>query len=575
MSESDSYYIGIDVGTGSARAAIIDIKGQLVSLDVQPIITHNPKHDIYEQSSSNIWSSITTCVQNIMKQSKLQPHQIKGIGFDATCSLVVLDKQGNPQSIDQASNFADNEFNVILWADHRAIEQANRINATHHNVLRYVGNIISPEMEIPKTLWLKENMPEDLWNSIGHLMDLPDFLTYRATGSLARSTCSLTCKCSYLPRLVGKGWEPSFFKEIGLGCLVDEDFARMGGNDQENVLEAGDPVGSGLTEEAAKELGLLPGTPVGSAIIDAYAGAIATLGATPYGTSEREDMLSSLDDSLKTQGPSRLAIICGTSSCHIAMSPNPIFVNGVWGPYRSVMVGNMWCAEGGQSSTGQLIDFIVNTHPALAEARQKSAEKNLNIYAYLAQHLVLLQTQRGLKHIQELTKHLHIYPDFHGNRSPLADPSLRGTIVGISLDKSIDDLALRYLATLQAIAWQTRHIIETLNKEGYTIDTLCMSGGLCKSLLFVKILADVTQCRIILPESIDGAVVIGAAFLGAKASGLSTDLWDIMVRLGRAGSTILPDKDQQVVEMNGRRYKVFLAMLDDQKRYRDIMDSSN
>ncbi|GAN02346.1 pentulose kinase [Mucor ambiguus] len=574
MSESSAYYIGIDVGTGSARAAIIDVEGQLISLDVQPIITHNPKHSIYEQSSSNIWSSITTCVRNIMQQSELQPHQIKGIGFDATCSLVVLDKQGSPQSIDQASNFTDNNFNIILWADHRAIEQANRINATHHDVLRYVGNTISPEMEIPKTLWLKENMPKDLWNSIGHLMDLPDFLTYRATGSLARSTCSLICKCSYLPRLVGKGWEPSFFREIGLECLVDEAFARMGGDDQGNVLEAGDPLGSGLTMEAAKELGLIPGTPVGSAIIDAYAGAIATLGATPYGTTERNNMLASLEESLKTHGPSRLAIICGTSSCHIAMSPKPIFVNGVWGPYRSVMVGDMWCAEGGQSSTGQLIDFIVNTHPALAEAKQRSAEKNLNIYAYLAQHLVVLQAQRGLKHVQELTKHLHIYPDFHGNRSPLADPSLRGTIVGASLDKSVDDLALRYLATLQAIACQTRHIIETLNKEGYTIDTLCMSGGLCKSPLFVQILVDVTQCRIILPESIDGAVVIGAAFLGAKASGLSTDLWDIMVRLGRAGSTILPDKDQQVVEMNNRRFKVFLAMLDDQKRYRSIMDDS-
>lgn len=510
-----------------------------------------------------------------MQRSKLQPHQIKGIGFDATCSLVVLDKQGNPQSVDQASNFADNDFNVILWADHRAIEQANRINATRHDVLRYVGNTISPEMEIPKTLWLRENMPEDLWSSIGHLMDLPDFLTYRATGSLARSTCSLTCKCSYLPRLVGKGWEPSFFKEIGLECLVDEEFARMGGDDQGNVLEAGDPVGSGLTEEAAKELGLLPGIPVGSGIIDAYAGAIATLGATPYGTTERNNMLVSLHDSLKTHGPSRLAIICGTSSCHITMSPNPIFVNGVWGPYRSVMVGDMWCAEGGQSSTGQLIDFVVNTHPALAEAQQKSAEKNLDIYAYLAQHLVSLQTQRGLTHVQELTKHLHIYPDFHGNRSPLADPSLRGTIVGVSLDKSIDDLALRYLATLQAIACQTRHIIETLNKEGYTINTLCMSGGLCKSSLFVQILVDATQCRVILPESIDGAVVIGAAFLGAKASGLSTDLWDIMVRLGRAGSTILPNKNQQVVDMNNRRYRVFLAMLDDQKRYRSIMDDSN
>lgn len=562
------------ISSSSARAAIIDVKGQLISLDVQPIITHNPKHDIYEQSSSNIWSSIATCVQTIMQQSKLQPHQIKGIGFDATCSLVVLDKQGDPQSVDQASSFTDNNFNVILWADHRAIEQANRINATHHEVLRYVGNTISPEMEIPKTLWLKENMPEDVWRSIGHLMDLPDFLTYRATGSLARSTCSLTCKCSYLPRLVGKGWEPSFFKDIGLECLVDEGFARMGGDAQEKVLEAGDPVGSGLTKEAAEELGLLPGTPVGSAIIDAYAGAVATLGATPYGTTERNNMLASLDESLKTHGPSRLAIICGTSSCHIAMSPKPIFVNGVWGPYRSVMVGDMWCAEGGQSSTGQLIDFIVNTHPALVEAQQRAAEKKLNIYAYLAQHLVSLQTQRGLKHVQELTKHLHIYPDFHGNRSPLADPSLRGTIVGVSLDKSVDDLALRYLATLQAIACQTRHIIETLNKEGYTIDTLCMSGGLCKSPLFVQILVDVTQCRIILPESIDGAVVIGAAFLGAKASGLSADLWDIMVRLGRAGSTILPDKDQQVVEMNNRRYKVFLAMLDDQKRYRSIMNGS-
>lgn len=568
-------YALLCVFSSSARAAIIDIKGQLVSLDVQPIITHNPKHDIYEQSSTNIWSSITTCVHNIMKQAKLKPEQIKGVGFDATCSLVVLDKEGHPQSVDQVSNYTDNNFNIILWADHRAIDQANRINATHHDVLRYVGNTISPEMEIPKTLWLKENMPEDSWNSIGQMMDLPDFLTYKATGSLARSTCSLTCKCSYLPRLVGEGWEPSFFKEIGLECLIDENFARMGGGDQGNVLEAGDPVGSGLTKEAAQELGLCTGTPVGSAIIDAYAGAIATIGATPYGSTEREEMLSSLDHSLKTNGPSRLAIICGTSSCHIAMSPNPIFVNGVWGPYRSVMVGDMWCAEGGQSSTGQLIDFVVNTHPALAEAQEKSAEQNLNIYAYLAQHLVSLQAQRELKHLEDLTKHLHIYPDFHGNRSPLADPSLRGTIVGVSLDKSIDDLALRYLATLQAIACQTRHIIETLNKEGYTIDTLCMSGGLCKSRLFVQILADVTQCRIILPESIDGAVVIGAAFLGAKASGLSSDLWDIMVRLGRAGSTILPSKNPEVIEINLRRYKVFFAMLDDQKKYRSIMTDTN
>ncbi|KAI8086815.1 uncharacterized protein B0P05DRAFT_465856 [Gilbertella persicaria] len=564
MAAQENYFIGIDVGTGSARAAIIDMQGHLVSIDVQPILLHNPKHDIYQQSSDNIWFSIVRCVHTIMEKTKLKSDQIKGIGFDATCSLVVLDKNGSPQSVDESSQFSNNDYNIILWADHRAINQANRINATHHPVLRYVGDTISPEMETPKTLWLKETLPAEKWDHIGHLMDLPDFLTWRATGSTTRSTCSLTCKYSYLPRLVGQGWEPSFFEEIGLGCLIDEEFSRMGGQE---TLEAGDPVGYGLTAQAAEELGLLPGTPVGSAIIDAYAGAIATLGATAN-VKEKEAMLAGL----KVHGPSRLAIISGTSSCHITMSPEPIFVPGVWGPYRSVMVPDMYFAEGGQSSTGQLIDFIVNSHPALLEAQQKAQEASLNLHAFLSQHLVTLQKQRKLTYLDNLTQHLHIYPDFHGNRSPLADPSLRGTVVGISLDKSIDDLACKYLATLQAIACQTRHIIETLNAQGYTIDTLCMSGGLCKSSLFMQILVDATQCRIIMPESIEGAVVIGAGFLGAKASGLiSNDLWNIMVQMGKAGTTVLPNKDEKIEQIYSRRYQVFLAMLEDQKKYRKLM----
>ncbi|KAI8373814.1 hypothetical protein BD560DRAFT_393618 [Blakeslea trispora] len=564
MASQGNYFIGIDVGTGSARAAIVDSQGKLVCLDVQPILLHNPRHDIYQQSSENIWSSIVTCVRNILATAQLEPEHIKGIGFDATCSLVVLDKEGLPQSVDMSSQFTNNEYNVILWADHRAIDQANRINATHHPVLRYVGDTISPEMEIPKTLWLKENMPPQKWDQIGHLMDLPDYLTYRATGSTVRSNCSLTCKCSYLPKLVGQGWEPSFFSAIGLDCLVTQNFVQLGGQE---VLEAGDPVGAGLSPQAAQELGLLPHTPVGSAIIDAYAGAIATLGATAN-EAEKEAVI----EGLKTDGPKRLAIISGTSSCHITMSPEPIFVPGVWGPYRSVMVPDMYFAEGGQSSTGQLIDFMVNTHPALAEAKQAALEKSLDFYTFLSQHLVTLQKERHLKHMADLTQHLHIYPDFHGNRSPLADPSLRGSIVGVSLDKSIDDLAIKYLATLQAIGCQTRHIIEALNAQGYKIDTLCMSGGLCKSALFMQILVDTTQCRIIMPESIEGAVVIGASFLGARASGLiDNDLWRIMVKMGRAGATVMPSNDQEVQQIYQRRYSVFLAMLEDQKKYRQIM----
>ncbi|KAI9310232.1 hypothetical protein BX666DRAFT_2010132 [Dichotomocladium elegans] len=567
------YYLGIDVGTGSARSCVIDADGNFLAQDVEPIRLHNPRHDIYEQSTTDIWRAICKSTRVAVAEAAVDPKDIKGIGFDGTCSLVVLDKSGNPASVDEDSHFEDNDLNLILWADHRAVDQARRINETQHEVLRYVGRTISPEMEIPKTLWLKENLPEAKWNSIGHLMDLPDFLTYRATGSLARSTCSLTCKCSYLPQGVGQGWDASYFEAIGLKCLIEEKWARLGGIEggDGQVLTAGDPVGQGLTDQAAEELGLVPGTPVGSAVIDAYAGAIATTGASAS-ADERKRMLAALDKSLYEQGTHRVAIACGTSSCHIAMAPQDIYVDGVWGPYRSVMVPGMWHAEGGQSSTGQLIDHTLNTHPSIGDARKQADAEGMNIYAFLNRHLETMRQKRGFAYIEDLTRGMHIYPDYHGNRSPLADPTLRGMIIGVSLDRSIDDLATRYLATLQAISCQTRHIIESLNSKGYKIDTLCLSGGLCKNPIFVKLHADITRCQVILPDRIDAAVVIGAAFLGARAAEPDTSLWEIMVRLGKAGQVIQPSTDPNIITANEKRYRVFHEMLKDQKKYRAIMD---
>jgi FGGY-family pentulose kinase len=510
-----------------------------------------------------------------VSKSGIQPDAIRGVGFDATCSLVITDKQGAPLSVDPESNFSNHERNIILWADHRAIDQANRINATGHSVLKYVGNTISPEMEIPKTLWLSENMPAEKFSHIGHIFDLPDYLTYRATGSLARSTCSVTCKCSFVPVGIeqSRGWSDDYFRTIGLGQLADDGFKKLGGIPGETgeFLFAGDPVGNGLTAAAAQDLGLPEGLPVGSAVIDAYAGAIATLGASSSRAEAQEMASLPAKESLLQQGANRLAIICGTSSCHIAMAPEAIFVPGVWGPYKSVLVPGMWCAEGGQSSTGQLIDHMLSKHPAIEEAKELAKSRDMNIYAFLNTYLEEKKQRNKYKYLEQLVSQLHIYPDFHGNRSPLADPTLRGTIVGHSLDASVDDLAVKYLATLQAISCQTRHIIDSLNACGYTIDTLCLSGGLCKNPIFVQLHADITGCKVILPKSIEGAVVIGAGFLGAKAAGLSDNLWDVMIKLGQAGDVVNPSDDPEIKTLNERRYKVFKMMLDDQRKYRRVM----
>jgi ribulose kinase len=122
--------------------------------------------------------------------------------------------------------------------------------------------VLKLEMEIPKVLWLKKNMPPDRFKSC-QFFDLPDYLTYRSTSSKQRSACSLVCKCSYLPQ---SGWQPDFFEKIGLSDLVDSHYKQMGDGE---VLTAGQPVGSGLSAQAASELGLVEGTPVGSAVIDA------------------------------------------------------------------------------------------------------------------------------------------------------------------------------------------------------------------------------------------------------------------------------------------------------------------
>lgn len=95
-------------------------------------------------------------------------------------------------------------------------------------------------------------------------------VTYKATGDLARSNCSLVCKYSFVPP---GGWNEDFLRAVGLDDLVEEGCARLGGFPGKNgskVLTAGLPVAKGLTKKAAEELGLKPGTPVGSAVVDAY-----------------------------------------------------------------------------------------------------------------------------------------------------------------------------------------------------------------------------------------------------------------------------------------------------------------
>ncbi|RDL38286.1 Actin-like ATPase [Venustampulla echinocandica] len=576
------HYIGIDVGTGSARACIIDSTGDIKALATENIGLWQPETGYYEQSTTDIWRCICMCVQRALSQHNIDPSTVRGIGFDATCSLAVFSHDTDEPMSVTGPNFNNdgNDRNVILWLDHRPVQETEKINATNHNLLRYVGGKMSIEMEIPKVLWLKNNMPPEMFDRC-KFYDLADALTHIATGNETRSFCSTVCKQGYVPVGVDgsvKGWQEDFYEAIGLGDLAKDNFKRMGGVDGVNgkYMSAGELVGT-LSEKAGNQLGLPAGIAVGSGVIDAYAGWVGTVGAKVNLSSEELDTDVPKND--MSQAFSRLAAVAGTSTCHLAMSKEPVFVNGVWGPYRDVLLPNYWMAEGGQSATGELLKHVLETHPAYNETLSIAESFNTSIYDYLNSHLEELREKIRAPTVSYLGRHFFVYGDLWGNRSPIADPNMTGSVIGLSSDRSMDGLALYYYATMEFIAMQTRHIVETMNTAGHTITSIFMSGSQCQNKILMELMATTCNMPVLIPRYVHAAVVHGAAMLGAKAAsadkdGKTEDLWSIMDRMSKPGKITRPGKNADERKLLDVKYKVFLDMCKTQQDYRQMVNDA-
>jgi ribulose kinase len=199
--------------------------------------------------------------------------------------------------------------------------------------------------------------------------------------------------------------------------------------------------------------------------------------------------------------------------------------------------------------------------------RDKAKAESTTAYALLNHRLTELA--KGTEFPAELTRELHVLPYHHGNRSPRADPTLTGMVSGLRLSDSVDQLALLYLATIQAIAHGTRHIIDTLNAHGYCVRTLGVTGGDSKNPVFLREHADITGCTILLPETQD-AVLLGSAMLGATASGSYSSLPEAMANMSRVKTRILPAACN-VREYHESKHRVFLRMYEDQMAYRALM----
>jgi ribulose kinase len=229
----------------------------------------------------------------------------------------------------------------------------------------------------------------------------------------------------------------------------------------------------------------------------------------------------------------------------------------------------MWLTEGGQSATGALIDHTIASHARAPELLSEAGARGTTIYALLNARLDDLREREGIEFVGGLTRDLHVLPDHHGNRSPRADPTLRGMVSGLKLSDTVDSLALLYLATVQAIAHGTRHIVDTMNANGYAIREIVACGGDTKNPVFVREHAEATGCPIVVPKEPE-AVLLGSAMLGAVASGHYPSLLVAMTAMNEAAVVVEPSGGA-VAGFHQGKHRVFQRMYDDQLAYRAMM----
>jgi len=526
-----SIFLGIDVGSGSVRAGLYDSQGHRVAFEVRPIRQIRPRTLFVEQSSADIWAQTCDAVRCAVIAGGVSADRVRAIGVDATCSLVAVSADGGPVSVDPDG---DPEADIVMWMDHRATDEAGIINATKDPALAYVGGEVSIEMELPKVLWMKRHAPER-HAQVHRYRDLADYMVWRLTGADIASVCTLTCKWNWLAH--EERFPTDMLAAAGLADLTDKV--------PERVLPLGSAAGD-LSPEAASALGLRPGIAVATGIIDAHAGGLALVGAAPQGS---------------------VAVIGGTSTCHMAVSRDPIMVPGVWGPYYGAMLPEWWLAEGGQSATGALLDWTIRQSSAFAEAEARSRAENRHVHAVINDWVADLETREPFP-----TTHLHVLPDHHGNRSPRANPSARGSLVGLTLEDGPDALARLYLATIQAIAYGTRHIIDAMNTAGHRIDRIVMCGGGTKNPVMLREHANAIGCPIHLVEDED-AVTLGAGILGAVACGAFPDIGTAAAAMVRPGADVPVDPGTR--SFHDAKYAVFQSLYDQQMALVDIMAGVN
>ena len=487
-----SLYMGLDFGTQGVRCGIFDENGNVAAIGEEGYETFYPHLGWAEQNPEN-W--ITAMEGAIGKcYSKMGQSDFKRIVAMAICStastVIAVEENGSP--LDRA----------IIWMDNRAKRQAEKINDTHDDVLKYCGMDESVEWFIPKLLWIKEENRE-IYERADKIVELQDYINHYLTGRWCSSISQSSCKGNYVENM--GGFSDAFFNKIGL-----QDYREKMNMD---VLKQGEEVGR-LSPQISKKFKLPADLKVYQGGIDAHTCMIG----------------------LGVCKPGDMGAVMGTSFVHLAVVDRPLFKDGIWGPYKDAIIPDLYCLEGGQVSAGSITKWFLKEFDVTGEDPYKKMENAASDILIGSEGLLLLDY-------------------FQGNRTPYKDPMAKGVIYGLTLKHSKAHI---YRAILEGIAFGMRNILETMQTGEVKIDMIRGCGGVTLNSLWMQIISDVTGKPILLTEQSFYAGVLGCAIIAAVGSKRYKTFNEAIGNMVHVTKTIYPSVDN--FQTYDRVYKKYLEL---------------
>ncbi|KSU47618.1 ribulokinase [Exiguobacterium indicum] len=511
------YTIGIDYGTQSGRAVLIDVEtGHEVATAVKPY-THGVmdqflpdgktrlEHDWALQHPRDYLEVLELTIPAVVKEAGITKEQVIGLGIDFTaCTILPIDVDLNPLCFRE--EYQDNPHSYVkLWKHHAAQDEAdalNRISSEREEpFLKRYGGKISSEWMIPK-VWQILNEAPSIYEAAHEILEATDWVVSQLTGKVVRNSCTAGYKAIWHKQ---EGYpSKEFFKALDprLENVVEEKLSN-------DIAPIGAKAGE-LTISFAERIGLLPGTAVAVGNVDAHV-AVPAVGITE---------------------PGKLLMVMGTSTCHILLGEEEQVVPGMCGIVEDGVLPGLMGYEAGQSCVGDHFEwFIENCVPS--DYLQEANIQGVSTHQLLTDKATM----------QRVGEHGLIALDWwNGNRSTLVDTNLTGVLLGATLLTKPEDI---YRALIEATAYGTRTIVEAFRTSGVPVHEVYAAGGIAeKNALMMQIYADVLNMEIKISASSQtpalGSAMFGAVAAGAERGGYAT-ITEAATKMGRVKEkTYLP-----------------------------------